>query len=73
MWLTRSTSTHFQPAQLITVGRRAAQWVQDLMMDLRNIETARKQLRFRGGMGTTGKEPVFPDELSRVVLAVLRD
>ncbi|OIW29455.1 adenylosuccinate lyase [Coniochaeta ligniaria NRRL 30616] len=51
--------THFQPAQLITVGRRAAQWVQDLMMDLRNIEQQRQQLRFRGGMGTTGTQASF--------------
>jgi adenylosuccinate lyase len=51
--------THFQPAQLITVGRRVAQWVQDLMMDLRNIEQQRQQLLFRGGMGTTGTQASF--------------
>jgi adenylosuccinate lyase len=38
---------HYQPAQLITVGRRAAQWVQDLMMDLEDIEKVRADLRFR--------------------------
>ncbi|KAF6818975.1 adenylosuccinate lyase [Colletotrichum musicola] len=51
--------THYQPAQLITVGRRAAQWIQDLATDLKNIETQRKDLRFRGAMGTTGTQASF--------------
>ncbi|KAI1419976.1 L-Aspartase-like protein [Xylaria sp. FL1777] len=40
--------THLQPAQLITVGKRAAQWIQDLMFDLRAIEQVRSDLKFRG-------------------------
>ncbi len=36
--------TQYQPAQLITVGHRAAQWVQDLMMDLADIERVRADL-----------------------------
>jgi adenylosuccinate lyase len=51
--------THFQPAQCITVGRRAAQWVQDLMMDLEDIEVVRAALRFRGAQGTTGTQASF--------------
>ncbi|OLN93987.1 Adenylosuccinate lyase [Colletotrichum chlorophyti] len=51
--------THYQAAQLITVGRRAAQWIQDLMFDLKNIETQRKDLLFRGAMGTTGTQASF--------------
>ena len=51
--------THYQPAQLITVGRRAAQWVQDLMMDLEDIEHVRAELRFRGAQGTTGTQASF--------------
>ncbi|TDZ39757.1 Adenylosuccinate lyase [Colletotrichum trifolii] len=51
--------THYQPAQLITVGRRACQWIQDLSIDLRNIEEQRKNLRFRGAMGTTGTQASF--------------
>lgn len=51
--------THYQPAQLITVGRRAAQWVQDLMMDLEDIEKVRADLRFRGAQGTTGTQASF--------------
>lgn len=48
--------THFQAAQLVTVGRRAAQWVQDLVMDLEDIERTLGDLRFRGAQGTTGTQ-----------------
>ncbi|KAI1166278.1 L-Aspartase-like protein [Nemania serpens] len=44
--------THLQPAQLITVGKRAAQWVQDLMFDLQAIEQVRGDLRFRGAQAS---------------------
>lgn len=51
--------THYQPAQLITVGRRAAQWVQDLLMDLEDITKVRADLRYRGAQGTTGTQASF--------------
>lgn len=51
--------THFQPAQPITVGKRAAQWIQDLLMDLRNVTRALEDLEFRGAMGTTGTQASF--------------
>ena len=51
--------THYQPAQPITMGRRATQWVQDLMMDLDDIEYVRASLRFRGAQGTTGTQASF--------------
>lgn len=51
--------THLQPAQLITVGKRAAQWAQDLLFDLESIENARNGLRFRGAQGTTGTQASF--------------
>jgi len=51
--------THYQPAQLITVGKRAAQWIQELMMDLEDIETVRDRLQFRGAQGTTGSQATF--------------
>lgn len=51
--------THMQPAQLTTVGKRACLWIQDLLMDLRNLRRARSDLRFRGVKGTTGTQASF--------------
>ncbi|KAJ9667021.1 adenylosuccinase ade13 [Coniosporium apollinis] len=51
--------THGQPAQLTTVGKRACLWIQDLLMDLRNLERAHDDLRFRGVKGTTGTQASF--------------
>lgn len=51
--------THLQAAQLITVGKRAAQWAQDLMLDLHSIEQVCKELKFRGAQGTTGTQASF--------------
>ena len=51
--------THGQPAQLTTVGKRACLWIQDLLMDVRNISRAKSDLRFRGVKGTTGTQASF--------------
>ena len=51
--------TYFRPAQLSTVGKRACIWIQDLLMDLRNLQRARGDLRFRGVKGTTGTQASF--------------
>lgn len=51
--------THFQPAQLTTVGKRAALWLQDLVLDHEELLQARAALRFRGAKGTTGSQDSF--------------
>ncbi len=51
--------THFQPAQLTTVGKRAALWLQDLCMDLEELKSRKNKLGFLGVKGTTGTQASF--------------
>ena len=51
--------THFQPAQLTTVGKRATLWVNELVMDLEELEHRIDSLQFRGVKGTTGTQASF--------------
>jgi adenylosuccinate lyase len=51
--------THFQPAQLTTVGKRAALWMQDLVIDYHDLRHVSSTLRFRGVKGTTGTQASF--------------
>jgi len=51
--------THFQPAQLVTVGKRATLWCYELILDLREIERRIEELKFLGVKGTTGTQASF--------------
>jgi adenylosuccinate lyase len=51
--------THFQPAQLTTVGKRATLWCYEFVMDLQEIEHRLEMLPFRGVKGTTGTQASY--------------
>lgn len=51
--------THYQPAQLVTVGKRATLWMQDLLSDLEELDFVLSTLTFLGCRGTTGTEASF--------------
>ena len=51
--------THFQPAQLTTVGKRATLWCYDFILDIEEIQTRIDTITFRGVKGTTGTQASF--------------
>lgn len=51
--------THYQPAQLVTVGKRATLWMQNFLSDLKEIDFAIGNIKFLGCRGTTGTEASF--------------
>jgi adenylosuccinate lyase len=51
--------THFQPAQLVTVGKRATLWMNELLMDLDEVEYRIRGLKLLGSKGTTGTQASF--------------
>jgi adenylosuccinate lyase len=71
--------THYQPAQPVTVGKRASLWLQDLESDLHELDFVIGSLKFLGSRGTTGTEASFMelfdgdgakiDEMNRMISA----
>ena len=53
--------THYQPAQLVTIGKRATLWMQDLMSDMEELDFVIGSMKFLGCRGTTGTEASFMD------------
>lgn len=53
--------THFQAAQLTTVGKRTTLWLQSLMLDFEELEFRMENMRFRGVKGTTGTQASFEE------------
>jgi adenylosuccinate lyase len=51
--------THYQPAQVVTVGKRACLWAQDIAMDIEDIAAQIQRLKCRGVKGTTGTQASF--------------
>ena len=71
--------THYQPAQLVTVGKRATLWMQDFVTDLEELDFVIGTMKFLGCRGTTGTEASFLelfdgdtakiDEMNRMISA----
>lgn len=53
--------THYQPAQLTTVGKRACLWLNDLLMDYNSLLFLKSNVKLRGVKGTTGTQASFMD------------
>ncbi len=51
--------THYQPAQLVTVGKRACLWIQELLLDLEELDFVLSKLKLLGSKGTTGTQASF--------------
>ena len=56
--------THLQPAQPVTVGKRACLWIHDLLMDLEDLDYVIGSIKFLGSKGTTGTQASFMELFS---------
>lgn len=72
--------THLQPAQLTTVGKRAALWMYELTQDIENLDFQLSRLRLLGSKGTTGTQASFmelfggdEDKVKRLEALIARD
>lgn len=63
--------THFQPAQLTTVGKRATLWLQDLYFDFNDLVYVLEGLKLRGVKGTTGTQASFMNLFNDDVVKVI--
>lgn len=51
--------THLQPAQLVTVGKRGALWLQEFLMDYEQLKPTKTAVKLRGAKGTTGTQASY--------------
>lgn len=51
--------THYQPAQLVTVGKRATLWISELLLDIEELNFVLDTLKLRGVKGTTGTQASY--------------
>lgn len=56
--------THFQPAQLTTVGKRATLWLHELYLDYEELNFVMSTMKLRGVKGTTGTQASFMELLN---------
>jgi adenylosuccinate lyase len=62
--------THFQPAQLTTIGKRCSLWIQDLVLDFQEITRIIDEIPMRGVKGTTGTQATFLGKQSHCFISV---
>lgn len=62
------SKTHYQDAELMSFGKRWLSWLQDFRIDLENLRTVRRNLRFSKISGAIGNYGLIDPEVERVAL-----